>query len=120
MRSLSPSQLEEIVAQLRPQDGEILRSVLEQPAYRRARLRRERREAFQAARRVLAPELGITAASEALATALHRYLASAWPQHRYMDEMLSTASEQHRVLHRIARATGGKRLSARTVLDELV
>ena len=119
MRSIPAWQLERIVRQLAPEDGALIQRLHEQPAFRRARLRRERREAFLAARRVIAPALNVTAAADVLARALRRDLEGDWKHHRALDNLPAGTVAQARALYRVARATGGRPLAARTVLDEI-
>lgn len=114
-----PARLDAVLAILSPADALWLAQHLEQP-WQVARRRMEARtQALRAAWSVLAPDQPITPAAKAIARDLSRYLASAWGEQQHHAELLATAFERHRVLHRIASLTDGQPLGWRTVFEAL-
>jgi hypothetical protein len=110
--------LERIAAALRASDAEWLREQLEQPWQRRQRRLAERDAAVRLARDCFA-ELRTTAAAEAVARDLGRYVAAGWHRERHLPELPPTASPLRRALHRIARADDGAAIGARRIVTIL-
>jgi hypothetical protein len=98
---ITEQMLAEIATKVSPEIAEIVRAQAEVIAPKF-----QRDEAIRAAV-ALWPEMKPTPAARRLASELDRYLSSGWRHEKYQPTLSDGASDLRRLLHRIARLTGG-------------